>query len=707
MVATRTVFWFFSQRLLPVSLLMGAVLMSYGQTAVLGRTVFISDDMTVSGVIRIPDANDSQDDWIQTAGRVSVEEVWVGFGDRGSYALSGGLLVCSNDLNIGSNGLFVINGRGSSIRTSKMKIDAQAHLEFYLDALGVTAVQVSRFLQLNPACHVIVDGTDYEGLDGYFPLIKTSRVSGSIDVNNVTLIGFEGREPALVQETSGLWLRLIAPPSLSERLCSLVPDSTVATDYANTSFSASRAFVPSGSTWSLSLNEGHVMDTWLSHTVIGTDANNCSWDLRTGRGGFVYSLRTPALGETVPPSYRSSGDTSPWNDEVWQGVAVDTSQNDTSNGNPYFLHQSGVYLKDPALMKPFYSPQVASCLDVAERSFTTINWPPQAHINIYVDDNPNNDQKSYLLMFTRYRDLGQGVIEVSLGYYNYGPDTLDFLNMPWGGVRRTSTEYVFLSEPGGAHWSGPITNSFGNSLLVHYDNTGGWVGFSATANGVTPTMGLVYGLDHDTPLPQQRRSYSTFRCGYAGGAYKPDETAWRNYFVTSNIRWYTLKQGNGLWSRHYFVLGENLQDLAERIAARDLVDAQLRAFDYNESSTPLVAYRFIGSGSGFQIQEDDRSPDLLLYAHPVRDSFPIFEVFENDDSRYLTWNPYANGIVKPYDGTIAGLRLLGFALRGEDVNREGTNYTYESLEDVLSKVLVNYRADGEDLSVRVGRGRLR
>ena len=101
------------------------------------------------------------------------------------------------------------------------------------------------------------------------------------------------------------------------------------------------------------------------------------------------------------------------------------------------------------LSEPFYSPQVAAWLNPADRSYTTVNWGQQAHIGIYGDATTENDWKSHMLFFTRYRDLGQGVIEVSLGVYSYGPDTLAWLNMPWGGVRRTSTEYAFLSEPGG------------------------------------------------------------------------------------------------------------------------------------------------------------------------------------------------------------------------------------------------------------------
>lgn len=341
---------------------------------------------------------------------------------------------------------------------------------------------------------------------------------------------------------------------------------------------------------------------------------------------------------------------------------------------------------------------MAADLDVTNRSFTTINWGQHSHVGNYTNDDLNDDWQSHLLYYTRYRDLGQGVIEVSLGFYNYGPDNPNYFNMPWGGVRRTSTEYAFISEPGGANWSEPVTNNWGDTKS--FNLTGGWIGFSASNTGETPTLGVVFGLESDPYLPHQT-SASLFRYGYAGGAFQEGEADWRNYFVMSTVRRYDLSQGRGVWGRFYYVLGDNLSDLASRIAVRDLVDkAIMIPFDYTEIDTPLLGYSFTGSGPDFRITKNDLQPELWLYAYPVSNSFPIYEIIENDNSRYLIWNPYATGVIKTYDGTIAGIRLLGFALRNTDVNSGGTSYDYELLSDVMSGVPDNYIAAGEVLSVR-------
>lgn len=590
----------------------------------------------------------------------------------------------------GNDNVSIESGATVTVDTEAFAGDVQADGTLKLP-LGQTGFVPMNLGAVSGSGTIEVDGSLYEGFDGYFPLINSTSLSAAV-TNLVTFSGLSGRQPAVVVQADGLWLRLIARPSFSDRLCSLVPSSTIATVWSNTTFSATRAYDPSGSEWTPTLSEAYVHNTTLAQTDLAN--TNRSWELRIARGGNIYSFRTPALGETVPPSYRSDTNSSPWNDEVWQGVAVDSSQNDQETTNYYFTHQSGVYLQDPIQTEPFYSPQVASLLDEETRSFITVNWIPQAHSRIYTDNRTDNDYKSYILMFTRYRDLGQGVIEVSLGYYNYGPDVLDFLNMPWGGVRRTSTEYAFLSDPGGTTWSTPITNNWGDeSLLSQYNNTGGWVGFSATSNGATPALGLVYGKDHASPLPKQSKAWSTLRCGYAGGTATGNEADWRNYFVTSNIRWYDLTQGTGVWSRYYFALGDDLTNLSNRIAARGLIDAELTPFSYAETSSPLIAYSVSGSGSSFQCFENGVSGDFFLYAHPVAGTFPVFEIIENDGSKYLTWNPYANGIVKPYDGRMAGLRLLGFA-----PTAAAPGYSDEPLANQLPPE--NYMADGETLYVR-------
>ena len=228
----------------------------------------------------------------------------------------------------------------------------------------------------------------------------------------------------------------------------------------------------------------------------------------------------------------------------------------------------------------------------------------------------------------------------------------------------------------------------------------GAMAFSASSNGSSPVLGLVFGFDPDPLLPHQYTS-SRMRYGYAGGAFQSGENDWRNYYVISAVRRYNLSQGRGVWARYYFVLGDDLTDLETRIANRNIVDgATLSPFDYSEALSPLVAYSTSGNGSNFEIAENSETPSFFLYAHPVTNSVPLYEIIENDYSRHITWDPYATGVVKTYDGTIRGIRLLGFALHATDLNAQGTAYAYAPLTNLFTGASAHYFPSGKDLYAR-------
>jgi hypothetical protein len=672
-------------------------MVTVGNNAVLDTTLNIGADLTAE-TLRVAYAADSIGLVQQTGGTLTVSSSFTiaavsAEAGAGTYTISGGCLIFSNlTLLVGTQGpgLFVIEGPApTQVSGGSLTLGDQGTLRFELDTLGITPLTLSGTLTSTGT--VVVDGTDYEGFDGYFPLIYSTNLTSS--ATNVTFTGFGAREPAVVLQSDGLWLRVIAPPALSARLCSLVPASTAVTDYTNSVFSATRALESTGSAWASSYSEAVVMDTRLKQTV--TDGRSDSWEITLGRGGQIASFRTTSLGETVPPQWQSTPDAAPWIDEVWQGVSIDTTLNNLYTNSPYFIHQAGVYPNQDSqtLKEPFYSPQVSASVNAAERRFTTINWGQHAHLKVYINDTTADDWQSALLYFTSVRDLGQGVIEVSLGFYNYGADTPSYFNMPWGGVRRTSMNNAFFSSTNSTGWTDRLTANFGDGASYKYANTLGTIAFSASTNGAGPSLGLVFGADSNPRLPYQTAA-SLMRYGFAGGTFKSAETTWRNYYVVSAIRRYTLSQGRGVWCRYYFALADNLDELTARIAARNLTAVPtLTAFDYSEATSPLIAYSVSGSGEDFRVTENSRTPQFFLYAHPVGGSFPVYEIIEKNRSRYLTWNPYATGVIKTYDGTLAGMRLLGFAL-----SAAGTNYTYAPLSGLIPST--NYFASGETLFAR-------
>eukprot|EP01084_Bolivina_argentea_P176828 305934_1 len=228
-----------------------------------------------------------------------------------------------------------------------------------------------------------------------------------------------------------------------------------------------------------------------------TNNINQSWTLRVSHGGGVYSY-IGAYGEAIPPQNHEKA---PWIDEVWQNVAVDGSLNDFNTNNLYYIHQAGTYQRTNELLtKPFYSPNLIKYCNYnsinGQCSF--ISWGQQAHI-------PTSFNSS-LLYYTRYKDCGNGILEITTIFHNFGlskHDTYNYLNVPWGGVR-TSVFNDWL-----------IANKNGNGSHLIYPQPS----FSDTSNGNLPWIedtGGYFIFTQDLPLPHGFITY-TLPCGDGTG----------------------------------------------------------------------------------------------------------------------------------------------------------------------------------------------
>ena len=528
---------------------------------------------------------------------------------------------------------------------------------------------------------VNVNGALYNGQNTFFPIISSETSLEDFRIVRANYINFENRDPAILNYDDKVYLRTVPVGNILNLQASFI--SSPLSPIAPTSTNISRNYDPSNSAWSVDYNEGYIMDTRISSVSLTDSSKN--WELRVGKGGQIYSLKASALGETIPPQYRSSdgGQWAPWVDEVWQSISVDRSG--AANN---FMHGSGVYLKDPILQEPYYCPRLATEIDQADGSVYCINWnQPSASSSTYT-----LGQKSYILNLSKYKDLGDGIIEVTTGLYNFGPDTPDFHNMPWGGVRRTALEYSFMANTDQSTYT-QATNNFGGAA-TNLTDTGGWNVFTSTTAGDTQALGLVFG-NYANDIPG---ASSVIRTGYASGTPTGNETDWRNYFVTENIKFYDLESRKGMWARYYFVIGDNRDDVRTKVLSNDLVNSTtFELMSNSEASSSLMGYKLSLDGSNFSIDKSSE-PDFYLYEQLIDNSIPLFEIIKNDGSKYVTWDPYTSGTTKMYDGTVQAINLLGFALRTADATGP---YTYDTLDNIFASYSSYYNAGGESLSVRV------
>jgi len=146
----------------------------------------------------------------------------------------------------------------------------------------------------------------------------------------------------------------------------------------------SAEYTPSGSLWNEHLDEQAVFNVELKHEQTA----DTSFRLRLGKGGQLYSLCGP-FGESIPPQ----GVGNPWNDEVWQFVAVCSKYNHPLGKLPaeaadrlrrsgyaegYFIHNSGAYGGEP------FSGQVSVSFDVM------LDPEQPGRLNLYLRGSPGD-----------------------------------------------------------------------------------------------------------------------------------------------------------------------------------------------------------------------------------------------------------------------------------------------------------------------------
>ena len=445
----------------------------------------------------------------------------------------------------------------------------------------------------------------------------------------------------------------------------------------------SSTFQPSDSTWADGLDERTVF-----HSELAWRGTNGRWyALRLGRGGQLYSLRGP-FGESVPPQVHEGA---PWIDEVWQIVSVshERQNRDLLPGRhrplAYFIHGSGIYLRDPGRAEPFYCPMLASEWDPGPGRYGMVTWGQHAHVPTV--------HRSGALYYTALRPLGGGVIEVVYAVHNFGRDTLDYFNTPWGGVRHSTLPVQVLSRSdGSAQTAGGRFEAPENTCAV--SRTGGWAAFAQDGDAPEARWGLalVFGRGGADDARAGRAASAgssgasaptRYRWGYAGNPDRPNP---RDYFVAVvNPRW-RVRPGQTFWYRVFFVVDrmDRLPETARQLVPH--VGAGLANLAGNE--TPLVdvdaralAVPHAGASAGALFR---------VYAWPAGGTRPLFLLREtatgrlcvtDDPYRFASTAPLENSypaghpkhekyeglrVLRPYDGRTEYLRLLGYGIRRKE-----------------------------------------
>ena len=433
----------------------------------------------------------------------------------------------------------------------------------------------------------------------------------------------------------------------------------------------SNTFTPSKSLWSEGLNESKVFHGELTHT----QNEKRDFSLRMGKGGQIYSLRGP-FGESVPPSWRQKGSaSSPWNDEVWQFVAVCTKYNgldhakkagpvpneveqrinESGYADGFFVHNSGAYIPNDEEFDSLYCPLLSSQVDTEAQCFRMLNWGLVPQVK--------SISRSPLLYYTQVRDVGNGVIEMTWVVHNFSVEqdiVFNHLNAPWGGTRVSSLPFRYVSAPDRSLLQREeILNSSG---VVDAAKTAGWNLSCANEATDSPSLALVYGLDKHLDAekakkeqgdPYVQTAHSLYRDWRARApAYLNQWKDWRtrpvnsfrNYDVCEVIPKLEIKPNTTIWYRSYLVVGP--KDKVIKQADRLVDDVDYGRLDFQAESSPKVYVR-VGDQSlsvnSKKLPASDQSNQnsFQLYGTPVAGTKPLF-LIEHVDShqKIITTDPY-------------------------------------------------------------------
>ena len=430
-------------------------------------------------------------------------------------------------------------------------------------------------------------------------------------------------------------------------------------------------FTPSKSLWAQGLDESKVFQGEMIHTQ--NEKRNFS--LRMGKGGQIYSLRG-SFGESVPPSWRQKGShSSPWNDEVWQFVAVCTKYNGLDHAKKagplpkkvedrikksgykdgFFVHNSGAYIPGDEDFASLYCPLLSSQVDPEARCFRMLNWGLVPQVK--------SISRSPILYYTQVRDAGNGVIEMTWVVHNFSVRediVFNHLNAPWGGTRISSLPFRYVSAPNGSLLQREeILNESG---VVDVAKTAGWNLSCGSEDADSPSLALVYGLDKHLDSEKTKRAngepyvqtthslYRDWRARHP--AYLKEWKDWRtrpansfrNYDVCEVIPKLEIRPNTTIWYRSYLVVGpkDKVMQQADRLV--DQVDyGQL---NFQAKSSPKLHVR-VGDESVSVSLKRQQSADQLkrkhfqIYGTPVAGTKPLFLIeHAQTHQKIITTDPY-------------------------------------------------------------------
>jgi hypothetical protein len=416
-------------------------------------------------------------------------------------------------------------------------------------------------------------------------------------------------------------------------------------------------------------SEADVFHTQLTHTTEGVPSSDVNWVIRIGKGGQLYYADIEGVGQIICPQRVFSA----WNDDCMTTTVHGKDVVDSSselNVGPYndnwtngYVHGSGMYIKphmDPISTKPFYNPILSERFDSNDRSYTIINWGlvPKPSIN-----------RGDVLFYSRYRDLGNGVLEITFYCYNFGSRVYTFAETPWWAVR--PSKYANMIEGINGTSSFKINNKTFQSGAI--SSKGGWGAHTADPkNPNSNTCCLVWG---------KNTSAMSVNFGLVNNTDRDMA------LISPSKSSFNMPFGTGIRYRRFAIFGK-LSDVSNKAAKLDQY-ATFEPIEFTEQlkeKIPLYE-RVFDSQNILSTQPNlENIKACSVSAVPIKGSYPLFLLKNKNTGIYfLTTDPYTacgkipfvnpyppthakylkyqnRVIYRPYDGNTEWVAVLGYVL---------------------------------------------
>lgn len=435
----------------------------------------------------------------------------------------------------------------------------------------------------------------------------------------------------------------------------------------------------------LGLDEKQVFFRRLTHQQSGAD-----WTIKVGKGGQIFSISTPPTGELIAPQRITHGQ---WIDEVFQHTLpsqfhVRTEDSGTVDGD---IHQAGYYTKSDldagwqVIPQSVYSPTFSETLmefRQAEAALALITWPQHAHLpRVYTENG--------MLMHQLTRDLGDGVVEITLEVDKWLGEETVLVSTPWSGFRTATVPAALISRPDGSYQREDVTFSsgVGRRRLTDQD-TGGWMALAQSAQPDAGGVGIVFGQQ---PRPADGAT------GYLRwGQYGAGDEKGTAVTVKRDL---PLRPGDSVFVRYFLVIGSlaKIQHYGNLLESRVEVGRIRRA----ERQAGLIWVCPDPTDGLRRGCPDGGTGSFATLRDFLPDSVPLFLLKSQAGAALLTADPYELSF-DPTDGRTGYVEFLGWALPAAHV--ELPCLQYRSVVDATDGLGVQVSATLAGAKVRTTTG---